>query len=130
MGFTVGRLIMELPPPQVKLSLLYQMDSSTHFVIDRKAINTEFYLSKYQTFRNWYFIKFNKEQLHKYKDQFYKSLEVERKITPFIQWFYENHWLEFNQQGKILALDGFYKNWQKIDGTQIRSLHPPSDHPN
>lgn len=90
----------------------------------RKEINNEFQQLKYREFREWYFTKYDKSQLQKFKDEFYAWLEYSRKIVPFTQWFYGRHWIEVDKS--ISVIQDYHRNWRSLTGTVISSVHPPT----
>lgn len=90
----------------------------------RKEINQEFYQSKNEEFRKWYFSKYDDNQLQNFKKEFYNWIEYSKKIIPFTQWFYGKYFTELDKS--INVIQDYHRNWKTMTGTVIRAVHPPT----
>ena len=85
----------------------------------RKILNREFLGEDNKQFRDWYFNKYNPEELKNFKNQYYDYMTKTNKIIFFVRWFINNY--INNLKGEILVLQ---KTWKTNQGETI-SRFPP-----
>ena len=85
----------------------------------RKILNREFLGEDNKQFRDWYFNKYNPEELKNFKNQYYDYMTKTNDIIFFVRWFINNY--INNLKGEILVLQ---KTWQTSQGETV-SRFPP-----
>ena len=108
-------------PTYSDMNFTINMIEHNEFKIDRNEINKEFNQPKYKIFRDWFFRSYTKEQTLEFKELFYKCLEENKIIIPFVDWFFRTQ----DNFPQINMINNYYKNWQTTHGPTITSLHPP-----
>lgn len=84
---------------------------------NREECSKEFMLPKHDTFRTWYFKNHTKEQLIKFKDEYYNYLKLIDYEISFVEWY--------NLKKFKINVSKKTRRWDTIYGNVITSKHPP-----